>query len=291
MKLTNKRNLPETIVNVLKRPQYSKGKANLSVTELINSPRIVQLKRLHWNQLEEDASSMVWSLFGSAVHNILQHGKDEHHIVEQRLFADIEGWTISGAIDLQIVEEDGVVISDYKVTSSWAVMNEKAEWVEQLNSYAWLVEKCKRMNVKKLQIIAIIRDWKDRETKNPDYPQAPIVTVDIPLWDFETRTQFLKDRVHAHSEAYLDAELDSPLPPCTPEQMWERPTTYALFKEGGKRAKKVFTIKEEADEALTDGHYIETRQGTRVRCESFCPVSGLCDQYQEWKNDNAQTVQ
>ena len=143
MKLTNKRNLPETIVNVLKRPQYSKGKANLSVTELINSPRIVQLKRLHWDQLEEDASSMVWSLFGSAVHNILQHGKDEHHIVEQRLFADIEGWTISGAIDLQIVEEDGVVISDYKVTSSWAVMNEKAEWVEQLNSYAWLVEKCK----------------------------------------------------------------------------------------------------------------------------------------------------
>ena len=114
MKLTNKRNLPETIVNVLKRPQYSKGKANLSVTELINSPRIVQLKRLHWDQLEEDASSMVWSLFGSAVHNILQHGKDEHHIVEQRLFADIEGWTISGAIDLQIVEEDGVVISDYK---------------------------------------------------------------------------------------------------------------------------------------------------------------------------------
>ena len=56
MKLTNNYNLPETIVNVLKRPTYSKGKANISATELLNSPRVVQLKRRHWDDIEEDAA-------------------------------------------------------------------------------------------------------------------------------------------------------------------------------------------------------------------------------------------
>jgi hypothetical protein len=110
MKLTNNFHLPETIINVIKRPQYTKGKSNLSMTELLNSPRIVQLKRKHWDDLTEDAADMVWSLFGTALHNILEHGKDDHHIVEERVFAEIDGMTISGAIDLQEVEEDGIIL-------------------------------------------------------------------------------------------------------------------------------------------------------------------------------------
>ena len=35
MIITNKFNLPQTFVNVLKRPTYSKGRAALSATELI----------------------------------------------------------------------------------------------------------------------------------------------------------------------------------------------------------------------------------------------------------------
>ena len=290
MKITNKRNLPQTIVNVLHRPTYNKGTAHISATELINSPRIVQLKRMHWNELEQDAAEMVWSLFGSAVHNILEHGKDEHHIVEQRLTSHLDGWTISGAIDLQEVEEDGIIINDYKVTSSWTVMTEKQDWVNQLNIYAWLVEAVKKQVVKKLQIIAIIRDWKERETKNPDYPQAPIVTIEIPLWPMEDRIAFIKARLDEHSEALLDASLESPMRPCTSDQMWERPTLYAVMKEGGKRAKKVYEVREDADRDLAAqpaGHFIEVRPGSRVRCEGYCPVSGFCDQYQQWRAENA----
>ncbi len=92
MKLTNNFNLPDTFVNVIQRPQYTKGDSQISATEILNSPRIVQLKRKHWDELTEDASDMVWSLFGSAVHNILQHGKDDHHIVEERIFTEFHGW-------------------------------------------------------------------------------------------------------------------------------------------------------------------------------------------------------
>ena len=51
MIITNKYNLPQTFVNIMKRPTYSKGKANISATELINSPRIVQLRKMHEDKI------------------------------------------------------------------------------------------------------------------------------------------------------------------------------------------------------------------------------------------------
>ena len=204
MKLTNKFNLPDTFVNVIQRPTYSKGKAHISATELINSPRIVQLKKKHWEDITQDASEMVWSLFGSAVHNILEHGKDKHHIVEERLHTNFEGWDISGAIDLQEVEEDGIVINDYKVTSAWAVINEKAEWGEQLNIYAWLVERVKKIPVKKVQIVAIIRDWSARDAVNREgYPPSPIAVIEYPLSTFTAREEYITKKIEQHNEAYF----------------------------------------------------------------------------------------
>ena len=137
MKLTNKFNLPDTFINVIQRPSYSRGNSEISVTEILSPPQLVLLRRRHADDIEIDAADQVWSLFGSAVHNILEHGKDEHHVVEERLFTTFESWRISGAIDLQTFQPDGsVVISDYKVTSAWAVQQEKTEWVDQLNMYA-----------------------------------------------------------------------------------------------------------------------------------------------------------
>jgi PD-(D/E)XK nuclease superfamily len=290
MKLTNNHNLPETIINVIKRPQYTKGKSNMSMTELLNSPRIVQLKRKHWDDLTEDAAGMVWSLFGTALHNILEHGKDDHHIVEERVFAEIDGMTISGAIDLQEVEEDGIILSDYKTTSAWAVQNEKQDWHNQLNGYAFLVEKTKGIKVKKLQIVAIIRDWSSREAKQKDtYPQAPIVVIDIPLWTFEDREQYIRDRIHMHTEAFFEVETNGEIAPCTEDEMWAKPEKFAVMKEGGKRAKSVHDTREEADLMLPEkGYFIEHRPGERTRCESFCQVSAFCTTHQQYLSTKEQ---
>jgi hypothetical protein len=230
MKVTNHYGLPETITNVLARPQYSKGKANLSVTELMSSPRIVQLKRKHWEDLTEDASDMVWSLFGTAVHNILEHGKDEHHIVEERMFTVVNGFTISGAIDLQEVYEDGTVLSDYKTTSAYAVVNQKIDWEYQLNCYAYLLHKAKGVTVKKIQIVAIVRDWARREASREGYPKAPITVIDIPLWPVERQEAYIKQRIHLHESAFFDIEVGSDVAQCTSDEMWERPTFYALTR-------------------------------------------------------------
>lgn len=288
MKLTNNFGLPDTFVNVIRRPQYTKGDSQISATELLNSPRIVQLKRKHWDELEEDAADMVWSLFGSAVHNILEHGKDDHHVVEQRLFTEFEGWRISGQIDLQEVYDDGIVLSDYKVTGAWAVMNEKQDWHNQLNTYAWLVERVKGQKVKALQIIAIIRDWSRRDAQLKEgYPKAPVTTISIPLWSFEDREKYVSSRLSLHNDALFAANSDEDMPLCTADEMWEKPTTFAVMKEGGKRAKSVHETREAAEQALTAGHFIEERKGGRTRCESFCQVSAFCSQYQTYLKDQA----
>ena len=294
MKLTNKFGLPDTFVNVITRPTYSKGKAHISATELLTSPRIVQLKKKHWEEITQDASEMVWSLFGSAVHNILEHGKDAHHVVEERLHTEFNGWNISGAIDLQEVYDDGIVINDYKVTSVWAVMNEKAEWGEQLNIYAWLVERVKNKPVKKVQIIAIIRDWSARDAVNREgYPPSPIAVIEYQLQSTADREKYITDKIAAHNSAYFEMETDGELPKCTPEDMWEKPTTYALKKVGGVRAKKVYTILTEAEAGLAEagkGYEIETREGERTRCEKYCQVSQFCTQFQDYLNREGHEV-
>jgi hypothetical protein len=296
MKFTNKFNLPQTFVNVIHRPTYSKGKAHISATEIINSPRIVQLKKKYWDEIEQDASEMVWSLFGSAVHNILEHGKGDNHVVEERIHLEFEGWRISGAIDLQEVEPNGTItISDYKVTGAWAVMNEKDDWHRQLNIYAWMVEKVKKVPVGKLQIIAIIRDWSARDAQTKEnYPNSPVATIDIPLWTFEEREQFMTKRIYDHGTALFEMETDGDLPDCTAEEMWEKKTSYALKKDGNVRAKSVHETQEAAEEALikalsvakkNEGFSIEIRQGERTRCKSYCQVAPFCSQYQNYMKE------
>lgn len=286
MKITNVHNLPESVLNALHRPTYSKGNAHISCTELLNSPRIVQLKRKHWDDVEQDASEMVWQLFGSAIHQILEHGKGENHIIEERLFAEFSGWVLSGAVDLQTVNSDGIQISDYKTTSAWAVMNEKADWTYQLNIYAHLIEKVKKIPVTGLSIIAIIRDWSSREAKKETYPQAPIVTIPIQLWSPEEREAFIQARLSAHSSAMFEAETDGALPECTPDEMWEKPAVWAVKKEGGVRAKSLHASRDEAELACQKGYVIDHRPGERTRCKSYCQVSKFCNQYQTYLKEN-----
>jgi RecB family exonuclease len=71
--------------------------------------------------MEQDVVDFLWSRFGTAVHNMFEDNVEADNLItEERLFQDIEGWNISGAIDLQEVDADGSIgVKDYKVTSVW----------------------------------------------------------------------------------------------------------------------------------------------------------------------------
>ena len=285
MKLTNEYGIPQTFINVLERPTYNKGKAHLSATQLLNSPKIVALTRKFEDEIEQDASDMVWSIVGSAIHNFLEQGKDENHIVEQRIHIEHDGWHITGAVDLQEVEADGIHVKDYKFTSVWAAMNDKPDWESQLNIYAWLVEKVKKVPVKSVTIVAMLRDWSRRDREKEGYPKAPILEIPMTLWSMQEREAYIAKRISLHSACEFAIETDGGLPDCTPQEMWEKPTVWAIKKKGNVRAKSLYESEAFATEALEQlgkDYEIEVRQGERTRCANFCPVSQYCQQYRDY---------
>jgi len=284
LKVTNKHNVPETLVALATRDYYSKGKADYSVTEIISPPRIQRLRRQHHEQMEQDVSDMLWQLLGSALHVVAERGVADNHITEERIIADIGDVKLSGAIDIQRVTDEGIIITDYKFTSAWALRQDKPEWEAQQNIYAWLVEKVKGQKVIGVQICALIRDWSRREASvKADYPQAPIQVLELPLWPLEKTEAYIKERIDAHRMSKVQADWGDELPPCTDDDRWVRETKYAVKREGRKTAIRVLDTQHEADElAAKENGYVEVRKGEAIRCTgNFCGVAEWCSQYQQ----------
>ncbi len=284
MKITNKHNVPETLVALASRDYYSKGRADYSVTEIISPPRIQRLRRQHYENMEQDVSDMLWQLLGSALHVVAERGAADNHITEERIIADIGDVKLSGAIDIQKVTPEGIIITDYKFTSAWALRQDKPEWEAQQNIYAWLVEKVKGKKVIGVQICALIRDWSRREASvKADYPQAPIQVLELPLWPLERTEEYIKERIEAHRMSKVQADWGDELPPCSDDDRWVRETKYAVKREGRKTAIRVFDTQHEADElAEKEKGYVEVRKGEAIRCTgNFCGVAQWCSQYQQ----------
>ena len=285
--ITNKHNLPQTLVNLAESRDYSRGNSHRSITQLIDAPQISVLRMINENRISEDVVDTFWANLGSALHHITEKGADDKHLVEERLFVDVEDWTISGAIDVQRLEDDNsITIMDYKFTSVWAVKNPKLDWERQLNCYAYLVEANKKVKIKELQIICFLRDWNRNNAKRDmNYPQQQIVVVPIKLWDFEERSKYVADRVRTHQEALQDYMNGKNMAECTFEEMWKREDTYAVKKKKNKRALKVFEIETDAKEFAKEKgeeYEVEFREGVAVRCEdNYCKVNQWCPQYQQ----------
>ena len=85
MVITNKFGLPEPIANFARADKYTKGASDISVTTLIDSPRINILRNNYSDKIDVDVSDMVWALFGTAVHRVLEStDESDNVIVEER---------------------------------------------------------------------------------------------------------------------------------------------------------------------------------------------------------------
>lgn len=289
MKITNRYGLPEAFLSFARKDKYDAGKADISVTTLIDAPRVNILKQQKRGEIEVDVVDMIWPLFGTAVHHVLDQAEAKGNVTtEERLFAEIGGWVVSGQIDHQEEVDGKVFISDYKVTSVWSVIYGKIEWEQQLNCYAQLVRMTTGKEVGGLRIVAVLRDWQRREAqfKPADYPQAPVASVDIPLWPAEKALAFMQERVHMHQSAQMIWDTKEAVVECSDAERWTKPTTWAVVKKGGKRAAKVCATEQEAKDWIAATslvpraqYEIQKREGGRTRCENYCSVSQFCTQW------------
>jgi hypothetical protein len=225
--ITNKFKLPDPIYQAVNK-EYKPNPDRFSVTDLIGPPLIRQLKLKHWDELAEDASDRLWMLLGSAVDHIVSQNTSEA-IVQHKFEIPVDGVAIVGKPDIFYINEKS--LEDWKVTSVWSfLLGDKKDWERQLNCYAWGLKKEKGWSTEKLQINAILRDWqKSKAKREPDYPNIPFVTRDIPLWTFEEQDEYIKQQLEYH-------RVSEPQE-CTSEEKWEKPTTYAVMKKGRKSAK------------------------------------------------------
>lgn len=286
MKITNRHNAPSAIVNNVMNDEYSRGDSDISVTQLLTSPRIVLLQRVNEDNMETDVVDRIPSMLGTAMHKVLEKGANPGEIVEERFFYTILGVKVSGAVDLQIPKADGAwEINDYKLTSVYSVMADKWEWVAQLNMYAYLMRMATGRRATTLKIVAILKDWSRKQGEfKPDYPQAPLVMVDIEVWSDEKQEAYIQERVRLHDSNAKSLDSGGPIDDCTDDERWLRGEKFAVMKKGRKSAVKLFENKDDANdwvrEQSDEGLTVEHRPGDPVRCAgNYCGVAKWCKQW------------
>lgn len=293
MKVTNHNNLPAPIYNAILSNPYSRGTADISVTDLIEPPQLVALRDKHYDDIEADASGLIWSLMGQAMHTILERSGIESGkgVAEQRLYMDVDGWTVSGQFDY--IDENNI-LWDWKFVSVYEYMNGvKASREKQLNIYS-LLAKANGYKVDGLRVGFLFRDWsKNAALGNRDYPRAQAMEFPVNYWPEEVTKQYLKDRVGAHRKAQKALKKGGPVAECTPDERWRTRDSYAVYKGKNKRATRIFETNEQAESFIqlqlrndsdnkaksTEKFSIQYRAGADVRCSNYCPVGQWCDQF------------
>jgi len=273
---TNRHNIDPAVAQAVMSDDYELV-GDISVTGLIRPPQIAALEAAYGNQIEQDVSDGLWRLLGQSMHQVLQAGRLAGTIQEQRLTVEVLGWQVSGAFD--IYYEQSNTIKDFKVTSVWSyIFGGRSEWQAQVNLYAYLAEQ-NGIQVDELKIVMLLRDWnKSGLQGNADYPPIPFVEVGISKWPSEFTQRFLEERVTLHQLA-----RGGDYPPCTDEERWAQPETWAVQKVGAKRAWRVFKNMEDAVTLAgrAKGYTVEHRPGKNVRCEGYCLVARFCEQARE----------
>ena len=276
MRWTNRHNIDPAVAQAVMSDDYELV-GDISVTGLIRPPQIAALEAAYGNQIEQDVSDGLWRLLGQSMHQVLQAGRLAGTIQEQRLTVEVLGWQVSGAFD--IYYEQSNTIKDFKVTSVWSyIFGGRSEWQAQVNLYAYLAEQ-NGIQVDELKIVMLLRDWnKSGLQGNADYPPIPFVEVGISKWPSEFTQRFLEERVTLHQSA-----REGNYGPCSDEERWAQPETWAVQKVGAKRAWRVFKNMEDAVTLAgrAKGYTVEHRPGKNVRCAGYCLVARFCKQAKE----------
>lgn len=285
MRIVNKFNLPNPIVDaVTKDHKYTPNQ--YSVTAILKGPCQTILERRHDEEIEQDVSEMIWMLFGSSVHNILENSQETiHQLKENKFTVDMpNGYKLSGIFDLY--DDNTGTVTDYKTASVNKVLyKDWDDYRKQTLIYCWMLRRI-GFNAHRGEIVAFLKDHSTAKAKQGgDYPQYPVYRIswDFTEDDFSEIEEFINDRF-AKIE-YLENVPDELLPECGEKERWHKDDTYAVMKGKNKRAVRVLQTEGDAqayiDNMMLDTkiHRIEKREGADNRCDNYCNVNKWCPFY------------
>lgn len=290
MKITNKLNLPQPFVDAV-TSEYQYKPRRYSVTSLLKGTCQTILERRHSDEIESDVSDMIWLVFGSAVHKIMEQSKEtEDQLKENWLSVDVNGYELSGIFDLYDAKEKKV--TDYKTATVWTVIHDNWEdYRKQLLMYAWMLRKI-GFECDKGEIVAMLKDHsKSKAQFDYSYPQYPVYvkTFNFSEKDFEEIEKFILMKFIDISDE--EEKHDWELTPCNAEERWYSGDKYAVMKKGRKTALRVVDTEQEAKEYMEwkgcseKDHYIEFRAGENKKCDGYCNCKPWCPLFNKKKEE------
>jgi hypothetical protein len=271
--------LPEAIAKAVTTRKHN-DPGRLSATTLLNGTKQIILTDRHWDELEDDVADRFWAIIGTAVHSVLEN-EGVNEFTEEFMSHELDGVTITGRIDNYNMQEG--IVADYKSVSVWKIkFQDFYDWYKQGMIYAWLLHK-NGFKVSKCQFVALIKDHSKRDAKrDQSYPQKPmyVYEFDVTPDGLVKIEEFMKAKVADYKQK--NKVSDDDIPPCSPEERWEKPTKYDVKKNGRKSAVRVMDTMEEAEKLAADlgaGHFVETRLGESIRCQDYCLCCEHCNFY------------
>lgn len=280
MTITNKMNLPQSLVNAVSTERHN-APGCVSATTLLQGAKQIVLSDRHWDELEDDASDRVWAVFGTAVHRLLEEA-NPNAFTEERFEWECGSKTVTGQVDLYDMERGE--ITDYKTASVWKVIYKSFDdWRLQGLIYAFLLRKS-GLEVGRCRFVALLKDWSKAEAaRSAGYPKSPTFVFEFAVTDelLDGIGDYIVKKVAQIEEA--ESLPDDEIPECSERERWAKPSSYAVMKEGRKTAVKVCGSKEEAEAiaAGTDKGYVQERKGKSGRCEGYCLCRNFCSFYRE----------
>ena len=278
MIITNKFNLPQAFVEMAKFEE-SFTENEIRVTSLLNGHCEAELKRRFDSEIVVDVSEMIWMLWGTAAHSVLESQKETStQFKEERLKMPITNCVLTGKSDLYDAKTK--TITDYKTTSVWKVIYQDYEaWEKQLMLYA-LMWRYWGFPVEKCEVIAILKDHNKTKAKlDPyGYPQLPVqkITFDVTDEKIEAIKAFAEKRIKER-EALKNVPTEE-LPICTAEERYNTGEKYAVMANNRKKALRVLEDYAEAKEWMKNngGDYINVRRSEDKKCNEYCFARAFC---------------
>ena len=294
MIITNIYNLPQPLVDAVKS-EHTYTDKRYSVTTILKGTCEAILLRRHNDEITMDVSDMVWMLFGTAVHKVLEQAKEgANQIKESMLTMPFGDYTMSGVFDMY--DADTKTVTDWKTASVWKpIYGDWDDYRKQLMAYCLLLRHA-GFDAENGEIVAFLKDHSQTDAeRKADYPQHPVYRIG---WHFTgAELEAFKQELAAKFERIAEEERmpDDGLRPCSPQERWEKPPRWAVMKGSNKRAVKLFDDRETAQAAAdslnqTDtkakaAYWVQERRGECTKCKRYCAARDFCRFYREKVKD------
>ncbi|MBT7185793.1 hypothetical protein HN911_00465 [Candidatus Bathyarchaeota archaeon] len=307
--LTLSSDTPDYIAAVLNLDVHTVS-GDFSVTELLQPPRCVLVKREHPELKEQKPGSRVSCTSGKALHHYFAEHLSDDFTAEELHCSEIPGLNakLSGTIDAYRLSEDGsCLILDLKHQKPWVWVNRKFENVVwQLNMYYYLLSRKHPEIIGKTKLSAqfLFTDYNRIEAGgNRDrYPPEQAMNFTTESMEIEQIEAFIKKRLGRLLELREKAEEEWPDP--SPEEVFQSGAIFKVFREGGQRATKTFRSEDydssEGARAAAEKKMVELQEknggeygireawADRLRCSTYCEVASECSTYQTWLKGDKQ---